>query len=320
VLTCRLYRDGKLDQEHVSPDRISSLLNEEGTLLWVDIEDPTENDLRRIEEHFSFHPLAMEDTQHRNQRPKVEVYEGYYFLVLYGLQLQEGDLAEHEIHVFVGEGYLVTLRYPPPYGLEKVHRRWERQANLASEGGGFLLYALLDEVVDDYFDAAERFEDESEEIEDHVFADDVDPDLQKRIFALKKRVVEFRRRVMPLREVLDLLQDEGGVVTDALRAYYRDVEDHVIRILEFVDSVRDLLTTALEAHLSQISNRLNQVMKQVSSWAAILLVPTVIAGFFGMNFANFGGWLSSWGWLWSGTLMFGASWSLYVYFRKQGWL
>ena len=320
MLTCRLYRDGELEQEGVPPERIARLLKEEKTLLWVDLEDPSEADLRHIEEHFSFHPLAIEDTRHRDQRPKIEVYEDYFFLVLYGLKLGAEDLEEHEIHVFVGQGYLVTLRYPPPFRLEKVHRRWERQSNLASEGGGFLLYALLDEVVDDYFDVAERFEDASEEIEDRVFADDPDPHIQKNIFELKKKVVEFRRRVMPLREVLDLLQDEGGVVTEALRAYYRDVEDHVIRILEFVDSVRDLLTTALEAHLSQVSNRLNQVMKQVSSWAAILLVPTVIAGFFGMNFANFGGWLSSWGWLWSTILMLGSAGGLYLYFRKQGWL
>jgi magnesium transporter len=302
------------------PGRIASLLEEPGSLLWVDAEDPTEDDLRRLQEDFGFHPLAIEDARHRNQRPKIEVYEDHFFMVLYGFSLAAGDLVEQEIHVFVGRGYLVTLRHPSPFDLAPVRRRWERQSNLASEGGGFLLYALLDEVVDGYFTIAERFEDQAEEIEDHVFADELDPDIQKRVFNLKKRAVEFRRRVMPLREVLDMLQDEGGVVTDALRAYYRDVEDHVIRILELTDGVRDLLTTALQAHLSQIGNRQNQVMKQVSSWAAILLVPTLIAGFFGMNFANFGGLLSSWGWLWSGAIMVGAGSGLYVYFRRRGWL
>ena len=320
MLRCRLYRKGELAEEGLDPGRISTLLDEPDTLLWVDGEGPTEDELRRLQEDFGFHPLAIEDTLHRGQRPKIEVYDDHYFLVLYGMSLEDGQLREHEIHMFVGQGFLVTLRHPPPFDLSPVQRRWERQAGLVSEGGGFLLYALVDEVVDDYFDITERFEDEGEDIEDLVFADAIDDDLQKKIFDLKRRVVEFRRRVMPVREVLDLLQDQADVVTEPLRAYYRDVEDHVIRIVEFVDSVRDVLTTALQAHLSQIANRQNQVMKQVSSWAAILLVPTLIAGFFGMNFANFGGWLSSWGWLWSGALMVGAGWSLYLYFRGRGWL
>jgi magnesium transporter len=321
VLTCRLYRKGELEEEGVPPDRIHTLLDEPGALLWVDAEDPSDEDLGKLQRDFGFHPLAIEDTQHRNQRPKIEVYDDYFFMVMYGISLDDGELREREIHAFVGQGYLVTLRYAPAFDLSPAQRRWERHTKLTAEGGGFLLYALVDEVVDAYFDIVEHFEDDAEEIEDEVFADEVDPDLQKKIFDLKKRLVEFRRRVMPLREVLDLLQDEGGVVTPALRAYYRDVEDHVLRILEFVDSVRDLLTTALEAHLSQVSNRLNQVMKQVTSWAAIILVPTLIAGIYGMNFVGpfpdfdhpAGFWVAIGLMVVSGGILFGV-------FRRRGWI
>jgi magnesium transporter len=153
-----------------------------------------------------------------------------------------------------------------------------------------------------------------------VFADETYPDTQERIFRLKKQVIEFRRLVMPLREVLDLLQGEPRVVTATLAAYYRDVADHIIRVLEFIDNVRELLTTALEAYLSQVSNRLNTVMKQLTSWAAIILVPTLIAGIYGMNFRHMPelNWLL--GYPFALGLMAVSATTLYVVFKRRGWL
>ncbi|HEV2907235.1 MAG TPA: magnesium/cobalt transporter CorA, partial [Actinomycetota bacterium] len=231
-----------------------------------------------------------------------------------------GELRDQEVHAFVGPNYLVTLRYAPAFDLKPVLRRWERQQELTQEGGGFLLYALLDEVVDGYFNVVERFEDDSESVEEQVFADETRPDTQERIFRLKKQVIEFRRLVMPLREVLDLLQGEPRVVTATLAAYYRDVADHIIRVLEFIDNVRELLTTALEAYLSQVSNRLNTVMKQLTSWAAIILVPTLIAGIYGMNFRHMPelNWLL--GYPFALGLMAVSATTLYVVFKRRGWL
>jgi magnesium transporter len=153
-----------------------------------------------------------------------------------------------------------------------------------------------------------------------VFADETHPDTQEHIFRLKKQVIEFRRLVMPLREVLDLLQGEPRVVTATLAAYYRDVADHIIRVLEFIDNVRELLTTALEAYLSQVSNRLNTVMKQLTSWAAIILVPTLIAGIYGMNFRHMPelNWL--FGYPFALGLMAVSATTLYVVFKRRGWL
>jgi magnesium transporter len=320
VVTCRLYRNGTLQEENFDPERVSDHLEEPDTLVWLDLEEPTEEELAVIEDEFSLHPLAVEDARHRGQRPKIEVYEKYFFLVMHAVQLRDGELRDQEVHAFVGPNYLVTLRYAPVLDLEPVLRRWERQQELTKEGGGFLLYALLDEVVDGYFDVVERFEDDSESIEEEVFADESHPDTQERIFRLKKQVIEFRRLVMPLREVLDLLQGEPRVVTASLAAYYRDVADHIIRVLEFIDNVRELLTTALEAYLSQVSNRLNTVMKQLTSWAAIILVPTLIAGIYGMNFDHMPelNWLL--GYPFALGLMAVSGFTLFVLFRRRGWL
>jgi magnesium transporter len=319
-MTCHLYRDGTVAEQDFDPGRISDLLQEDGTLVWLDMEDPDEAKLRMLQEEFSLHPLAVEDSLHRNQRAKVEVYENHFMLVVHSIRLDGEELLDSEIHVFVGPGFLVTLRYPPAFDLTTVRRRWEKQGDLAREGGGALLYALLDEVVDDYFDVVERLEDTSEDIEGEVFADEAVEGVQERIFLLKKRVLQFRRAVLPLREVLDLLEDEVGVVTTRLRPYFRDVADHVLRVLEFIDNVRELLTAALEAYLSQVSNRLNQVMKQLTSWAAIILVPTLIAGIYGMNFRQ----MPELDWVFGYPMALGlmavSGVILYMAFRRRGWI
>ncbi len=321
MITCRLYRDGVLKEEAFDPARVSDLLEDESTRLWLDIEDPTEADLAMIQEEFSLHPLAIEDAKHREQRPKVDVYQDSFSVVLYGLALDGRDeIVESEIHAFAGSRFLVTLRFAPAFDLTGVIERCDRQPELTSEGGGFLLYALLDEVVDDYFVVIDRYEDLADEIEDRVFAEEADPEVQQDIFRLKREVVAFRRLVIPLREVLDLVQEQPGFVTRVLGPYYRDVADHVIRVLEFTDNVRELLTAVLEAQLSQVSNRLNVIMKQLTSWAAIVLVPTLIAGIYGMNFANMPELDWRFGYPMALGLMVGSAVVLYRVFKKRDWL
>jgi magnesium transporter len=230
------------------------------------------------------------------------------------------QFVDSEIHAFAGHRFLVTLRYDPPFDITGVLKRWDRQPELTNEGGGFLLYALLDEVVDGYFGVIERFQDIGEDIEDRVFADEPDPDVQEDIFHLKRQVVRFRRLVVPLREVLDLVQEQPGFVTEPLLPYYRDVADHVIRTMEFVDAAKDLLTTALEAQLSQVSNRLNVVMKQLTSWAAIVLVPTLIAGIYGMNFIHMPELRWRFGYAYALGVMAVSMILLYRMFKKRDWL
>ncbi len=318
--TCLLYRKGEVAEEDFDPARVSDLLQEDEALVWLDLEDPTEAELTMLQEEFAIHPLAIEDARHREQRPKVEVYEGYFFVVLHAVSLKHNELVDQEIHAFVGSGYLVTLRYAPAFDLTGVKRRWKQEKELAREGGGYLLHALIDEVVDGYFEVIDVFELKAEDIEDEVFAREQAADVQERVFDVRKELTNLRRLVMPLREVLDLLEENPSVVTRELRAYYRDVADHVIRGLEAIDNLREVLGSMLDAYLSKVSTELNIVMKQVTSWAAIILAPTLIAGIYGMNFRHMPelNWL--FGYPFALVLMFLSSFVLYRIFRKRDWL
>jgi magnesium transporter len=322
VLTCRLYQGGRLLEEGFDPDRVPHLLREGDGVIWLDVVDPDQAVLEKLQQHFGFHGLAIEDVVHRNQRAKVEIYDeaGYSYLVVYGVTGSPMEPVEHEIHAFASTRYLVTVRYSPAFDLAEVLKRWGRQPEGTRHGAGFLLYVLLDEVVDGYLDMVDRFEDVSEDLEHHVFEEEPQPEVQEDIFRLKKALLSFRRRVMPLREVLDLLQEGLGLVTDPLRPFYRDVADHVIRALEFVDNLRELLTTALEAYLSRVSNRLNEVMKKLTAWASIILVPTLIAGVYGMNFRNIPEFDWLYGYPFALGLMLLAAGSLYAAFKRRDWL
>jgi magnesium transporter len=321
AITCRHYKEGLLKEEAFDPARVHELIEEEGSRVWLDVEDPTDDELERIGKEFGLHPLSIEDTKNRGQRPKVEIFPSYFFVVAHALWLTEDDeLLDSEIHVFAGHRYMLTLRYAPGYDLSEVKRRWDRQPEHTAEGGAFFLYVLLDEIVDDYFGVVERIEDLSEDIEDRVFAETPDPQIQQAIFQLKRKVVTFRRFVMPLREVLDLMQEQPRFVTEKLVPYYRDLADHVIRTLEFVDGIRDLLTTALEAELSQVSNRMNEIMKKLTSWAGIILIPTLIAGIYGMNFAHMPELAWRYGYYYALGLMLLVGFVLYRAFKRRDWL
>ncbi|MDQ4005571.1 MAG: magnesium/cobalt transporter CorA [Actinomycetota bacterium] len=319
-MTCQLYREGAIAEEDFDPSLVSRFLEEQDTLVWLDLEEPSPTELEMLQEEFAIHPLAIEDARHRNQRPKVEAYEGYFFIVLHALQLRDDEIEDQEIHVFVGNGYLVTLRYTPAFDLAEVRRRWKQEQELAREGGGYLLHALLDEVVDGYFEAINGFELLAEGVEDVVFGDQAAEDVQEQVFQLRKRLIAFRRQVMPLREVLDLLEENRDVVTKELRPYYRDVADHVIRSLEAVDNLREVLASMLDAHLSRVSTQLNVVMKQVTSWAAIILAPTLVAGIYGMNFRFMPELDWRLGYPFALGLMFLSSFVLYRIFKRRDWL
>jgi magnesium transporter len=292
TITTRLYREGRLQDMEVNPDRVSDHLKDPDSLLWLDVEMPTKESIALLGREFGFHELALEDCLHPHQRPKIEQYGSYYFLVAYAVTVEERELHEHEMAVFVGRNYLVTVRKERPYDLTEVIKRTAAHTELCKEGGAYLLYVLLDDVVDGYFTALEGLEDQAEDVEDRVFGvgDGKQPEAQEvgeqnDIFSLKKRLLKFRRVIAPLREVLDVMQRRTiDVVTVPLEPYYRDVYDHVLRATDFLDNLRDLLSSTLEAHLAVISNRLNEVMKRLTSWGAIILVPTLIAGIYGMNF------------------------------------
>jgi magnesium transporter len=291
MIACHLFREGSLETKAFDASEVSSHLDGDAARVWLDVVDPTEDDLAVLKEEFGLHDTSVEDIRHQGQRPKVESFQGYVFVVTRPLALAEdGELEAREVHLFAGRSSLVTIRYSPVYDLGPVLKRWERQSELTAEGAGFLLYALLDEIVDDYLEIVDQYEDMADRLEDEVFAEDGSPadpkELQARFFRVKRGVVEYRRHVMPLRRVLDHLLEETSFVTPTLVPYYRDVSDHVTRALEFADNVRDLLTSLIEVRIAQQANHLNEIMKKLTSWAGIILVPTLIAGIYGMNFRH----------------------------------
>jgi magnesium transporter len=321
TVTTRLYCGGRLEEVDFDPDRIDRELEQPDALVWLDLDEPTPDKIAMLGREFGFHPLALEDCLHEHQRPKIEQYEGYYFLVAYGIDVAGTELAPHEMAVFVGHRFLVTVRKPPAFDLAEVLKRWDAHAEQVGEGGGYLLYILLDEIVDGYFDALDVLEDRTEEVEDVVLAGEATPRSQSDIFQLRKQLIQFRRGMAPLREVLDVLQRRtADVVTPGLEPYYRDVYDHVLRATDFLDSLRDILSSALEANLSIISNRLNEVMKKLTAWAAIILVPALIAGIYGMNFRHMPELRWRWGYPYALGLMAAICAGLWWMFKRRDWL
>jgi len=320
-ITSRLYCEGRLQEGEFDPELTDQALKDPNSLVWLDIEGPTPSNMEMLRREFGFHELALEDCLHPHQRPKIEQYGSYYFLVAYGASVEGDELIQHEMAAFVGHNYLVTVRKEPVFDLKKVIERWDAHSELAKEGGGYLLYILLDEIVDGYFDALDRYEDLTEEVEDRVFGASPSDGPQTQIFELKKDLLHFRRAMAPLRDVLDVMQRRTiEVVTQPLEPYYRDVYDHVLRATDFIDSIRDILSSALEAHLAVVSNRLNEVMKSLTSWGAIILVPTLIAGIYGMNFEHmpelewYVGYPMALGFMAAAALL------LYRGFKRRGWL
>ena len=320
MFTVRLYQAGRVEEKRVPPERVGELLDEPDTVVWLDLVDPTRREIETIQQEFGLHELTVEDVQHKGQRPKFELYPGYYFVVLYGMGVDGDELRTHEVHAFVAPRFLATIRYDPVLPLDPMLERCKQHAALAKEGAGFLLYALLDYVIDDYFGVAERIEDRGEAVEDLVFEDTTGGAVQQDLFTLRKQLVTFRRLVAPMREVVNAISDDSRLVTEQLRFYYRDVSDHVLRVLDYVDNMRELLTTAQEVRIAQVGNRLNEVMKKVTSWAAILLVPTLIAGIYGMNFRYMPELDWRFGYPFSLGLMALAGFVLYRLFKRQDWL
>lgn len=326
MIEVRVYRDGRAADGPVDLATAKRVLAEDGVFVWLDAASPDEGDLQAIGETFGLHPLTIEDASHRRQRPKVEIFSDYAFIALRALEAGRGGGSEdREVHAFVGSRFLGTLRYGhEPYPIDKARARWERQADLlAREGGGFAAYVLIDEVVDSYLSLIEQIEDRADLLEDDVFGQppsDGGHDLQERIFRLKREVVGLRRVVMPLRQGLDLLQEDPELVGAAMQPYYRDVTEHVIRVAELSDNVRDLLTSLLEIRVSQVANHLNDIMKKLSAWAGIILVPTLIAGIYGMNFQAMPELRWAAGYPLALGMMLASAGGLYFAFKRKGWL
>jgi magnesium transporter len=318
MIAVRAY--GKGEGHDLDSAEISKHVNEHGDgLLWVDVAEPTDDDLACLAQEFALHPLAMEDVRNRQQRPKLEHYPTHAFLVAYTADLQEVDF-------FIGPGWFISVREAeddkPIWPIDEARRRFERTMP-DPPTPGFLLYVLLDVLVDGYFVHTDTKEDDLEDLEERIFSEQLqdEREMQQDLFLQRRQLVLFRRRVVPLREVVaSLLRGEVKWIDEHTATYLQDVYDHVLRAVEQVDAQRELLGNAVDAHLAIISNRMNFVMKKMTSWGAILFGASLIAGIYGMNFENMPelGW--RFGYLWALGLMATLTIVLVRYFRNKDWL
>jgi len=320
IVNSAAYADGRKLGD-VEIEDISEVLRFPGQFVWIGLREPDAPLMAQIQEEFALHELAVEDALRAHQRPKLEEYGSCLFAVLRTAHLVEGKLTFGETHVFVGENYVVSLRHGASLSYAPVRRRCESVPDLLRKGPAFVLYAIMDFVVDQYFPAVDALEDEQEELEDAIFGSGIDRDATERVYELKRELVAIKRAVSPLVEMCNrLMRFDQAIVHQDMHPYFRDVYDHVIRINESVDTLRELLGTALEANLSLISIRQNDVMKKLAAWAAILAVPTAISGIFGMNFEVIPAhdWTFAFPAIVTAMMALGAL--LHRGFRRAGWL
>ncbi len=319
----RAYRKGLLEAEGFSVARVSDYLEQSDTIVWVDLCGPTVDELHDLADELGLHELAVEDALGRHQRPKLDHYASHLFLACHSVRVdpESAELEIVEIDMFIGDRWVITVRKDAGFDMSTVMDRCDRVIDLADTGVGFIVYALLDVIVDEYFDAVETFDEYYDDVSEEIFSEQpLEPQQQKHWFRMRQALVKFHRLAFPLREAISsLMRREQGLVNPEIYPYFQDLYDHVLRITESTDSLRDLVSTIVETNLSLRDYRQNQVMKKVTSWAAIIAVPTLVTGFYGMN-VRFPGIATEWGAGLAAALIVVTSVSLYFTFKRRDWL
>src|SRR5438093_4154277 len=317
--TCHVVQDRGSAEMHFSREKVAELLAS-GGFFWLDLDQPDQDDFSILREGFGFHPLAVEDSEHFDQRAKIDDYDDFVFLVVYGASPDEDRLVE--VHCFYSERFLVTVHRDDCPAFAEIRRRYQKRDE-AIDRPSLLLYRIVDGLVDSFFPILADFDDRIDELEDEIFRDASDRQLQE-IFQMKRLLVGMRKAVSPQRDAFAGLL--GGVaelpgLAEGDERYFRDVYDHLIRISDLIDSYRDLLTSAMDVYLSTVSNRLNAVMKQLAVIATIFLPLAWLTGFFGQNFGylvrSIGGWETFVG-VGVGTELVALA-ILLVFFKRRGW-
>lgn len=319
----RVYCNGTLEVSDFPLEDVSNHLARPDTFVWVDFLNPDRADLEQLAEELDLHELAVDDALGPHQRPKLDRYDTHLFLSSHWLAIDPATAVVHETEVdtFVNERWLVTVRKDEGFDVDALTGRWDQSPDLARFGVSFLLYGLLDVIVDDYFDAVAVFDDYYDEVSEGIFEErPLTPEEQRRWFLMRQALVRFHRLVVPMREaVSSLMRREHSAVAEELYPYYQDVYDHILRVTESTEALRDLVGTIVETNLSLRDYRQNLIVKQVTSWAAIIAVPTLITGFYGMN-VPYPGSGEVWGASASIVLTAGLSVGLYALFRRKEWL
>ena len=320
LINCAAYEDGRKLAD-IGRHEVRTYLSRPNCFVWVALSDADEAELRAMQEEFDLHGLAVEDAHHGHQRPKIEEYGDSVFAVVHTVDYDNGELRIGELNVFVGLNYVVSVRNRTPKGFQDVRRRSEREPELLRYGTGYVFYALMDAVVDRYFPVLDDLETKLEAIEEQIFSGGLARTNIESLYALKQDLMTLKHAAGPLLDAVGRLY--GGRVPHVcagMGEYFRDVYDHLVRLNSTIDSIRDMVTTAMNVNVSLISLQENEITKRLAAYAALVAVPTLIAGIYGMNFKL----MPELQWSFGYPLALGAMAVLDGYFwyrfRKAGWL
>lgn len=318
IIDCAVYRDGVRETTaHDRPSLDAALAGlGEDDFLWIGIGNPTEDEMHRVASSLGLHPLAVEDALEAHQRPKVDRYTDHTFVSIRTVTYSDDDIRTHEVNIFLGANYLLTVRHGGR-PLTGARRSAEEMIEQLSHGPTAALYAVVDTIVDHYEEVAVELETDVQEVEESVFSNQRSSD-SSRIYRLKRETLEFRRAVMPLREPLQRLALTAG--SEQARPYFRDIADHLSRAAETIDSIDHLLDNALQAHLAQLSVQQNEDMRKLTAGATIFAVPTAIAGVYGMNFEHMPELTWTYGYPACVAVIATLCLGIYWRFKKSGWL
>jgi magnesium transporter len=325
IVDSALYRDGvriPVDCDKDDLQAIRDAVTGSDDFAWVGLHEPEQAELDRVARVFDLHQLAVEDALKAHQRPKLERYDDGLFLVLKTLwYVDEEDAVETgEINLFMGRNYIVSVRHGAGTELHSARLDLEQRTAVLGHGPSAVLYAICDRVVDSYEDVAAELEEDVDEVEESVFSAGRTRD-SKRIYVLKRELAEMRRAVNPLREPMKRFATVSvPLVSQDAAPFFRDVADHVIRVSESIETLDSLLSTAFDAHLARIQVQQNDDMRKISAGAALLLLPTLIAGIYGMNYDHMPELHWQLGYLWALFLMVGTSIALWAWFKRSGWM
>jgi magnesium transporter len=322
IVDCAIYEDGRRRDGRVDLHDAYRQCRQDGNFAWIGMYEPTEEEFDSLRREFDLHPLAVEDAIHAHQRPKLEVFDEMVFIVLKTARYEDSEEVVQfgEILIFLGEDYILTVRHGEASALKQVREALESDPELLRHGPGAVLHAIVDRVVDDYSPALQGLGVDIEEVENQVFSGGRSNPAE-RIYRLKREVLDFNRAAAPLVEPTDrLAKGHYALVHPEVRAYFRDVNDHLIRVHEQLESYRDLLTSILQANLAQITVRQNDDVRRISAIVAIVAVPTMIAGIYGMNFEHMPELTWTFGYPLVLAVMLALCAVLYRFFRRAGWL
>lgn len=320
LINCVAYEHGRKLAD-IPVDDIDGYVERPGCFVWVALRDATDDELRQMQAEFNLHELAVEDARHGHQRPKLEEYDGMLFVVMKLPEMRRGELVNGEVAIFVGHNFVLSVRNHSEQGFLGVRERCEREPDHLKQGAGFVLYALMDAVVDRYFPVLDALETDLDEIEGQIFEPGAARSNIQRLYALKQRAAVLRHAVAPLLEVAGKLH--GGRVPSVCtrsQEYFRDVHDHLTRIHASIDNIRDTIGTAIQVNLSMVTIEESETTKRLAAWAAIFAVSTALAGIWGMNFEHMPELKWAFGYPMALTAIAGCAGLLYWRFKRVGWL